>query len=71
MSTGDVKMIEAFALTLISVGNVMFENGIDAETAFEEYKDRHQQYLSDNGVIPELSRHVLGLNWKAFAQSVF
>lgn len=54
---------EIFGLALISLGHVMYREGIDAHAAWSsEYELDHVTYLTDNGVDPLVVQDLLKYN---------
>jgi len=54
---------ELFGLILISLGHVMFNNGVGAATAWSsEFDDEHERYLTSNGVDPLVIKDMRRLN---------
>lgn len=51
---------EVYGLALISLGHVMYQNGIEADAAWSaEYELDHVRYLTDNGVDPLVVQELL------------
>ena len=53
---------ELYGLALISIGHVMYRDGITADDAWRsEYELDHVKYLTDNGVDPLVVQDLLKL----------
>ncbi len=67
MSRNEVATMTAYALALISTGNVMLEKKCDAVEAWNSETLRHREYLLENGVAAELAFVIVDYSWGQFS----